>query len=66
MPLLVQLLVDFLSLCTNGALQIFIGRDSYLTTLRSWPQPVLLKQIEDGPLQVRVWNPKVRPSILAS
>lgn len=26
---------------------------------RCWPQPVLLKQIEDGPLQVRVWNPKV-------
>lgn len=25
---------------------------------RSWPQPVLLKPIEDGPLQVRVWNPK--------
>ncbi|KAM6496149.1 Poly(A) polymerase central domain containing protein [Amanita muscaria] len=24
----------------------------------SWPQPVLLKQIEEGPLQVRVWNPK--------
>ncbi|KAL0950111.1 hypothetical protein HGRIS_010109 [Hohenbuehelia grisea] len=28
----------------------------------SWPQPVLLKQIEDGPLQVRVWNPKLYPS----
>ncbi|KAI0832715.1 polymerase [Trametes gibbosa] len=27
----------------------------------SWPQPVLLKPIEDGPLQVRVWNPKVYP-----
>ncbi|KAF8732578.1 hypothetical protein AX14_004185 [Amanita brunnescens Koide BX004] len=27
----------------------------------SWPQPVLLKQIEDGPLQVRVWNPKLYP-----
>lgn len=26
---------------------------------RPWPDPVLLKQIEDGPLQVRVWNPKV-------
>ena len=26
----------------------------------SWPQPVLLKKIEDGPLQVRVWNPKAR------
>lgn len=24
-----------------------------------WPQPVLLKHIEDGPLQVRVWNPKI-------
>lgn len=22
-----------------------------------WPQPVVLKKIEDGPLQVRVWNP---------
>ncbi|KAH9948792.1 poly-A polymerase [Amylocystis lapponica] len=28
----------------------------------SWPQPVLLKQIEDGPLQVRVWNPKLYPA----
>ncbi|KDQ64202.1 hypothetical protein JAAARDRAFT_27829 [Jaapia argillacea MUCL 33604] len=27
----------------------------------SWPQPVLLKQIEDGPLNVRVWNPKIYP-----
>jgi len=25
-----------------------------------WPQPVLLKAVDDGPLQVRVWNPKVR------
>ncbi|KAI5460068.1 Poly(A) polymerase central domain-containing protein [Mariannaea sp. PMI_226] len=24
-----------------------------------WPQPVLLKSIESGPLPVRVWNPKV-------
>lgn len=24
-----------------------------------WPQPVLLKPVEDGPLPVRVWNPKV-------
>ncbi|KAJ3325496.1 polynucleotide adenylyltransferase, partial [Gonapodya sp. JEL0774] len=26
-----------------------------------WPQPVILKHIEDGPLQVRVWNPKLYP-----
>ncbi|ROT38844.1 Poly(A) polymerase [Sodiomyces alkalinus F11] len=24
-----------------------------------WPQPVLLKAVESGPLQVRVWNPKL-------
>ena len=61
MPSLAQLLVDFLSFCINGTLQILKCRDSHLTYVRSWPQPVLLKQIEDGPLQVRVWNPKVRP-----
>jgi poly(A) polymerase len=38
---------------------------SHLTSTRAWPQPVLLKQIEDGPLQVRVWNPKVSYSTLA-
>ena len=30
-----------------------------LRVCRAWPQPVLLKQIEDGPLPVRVWNPRV-------
>ena len=24
-----------------------------------WPQPIQLKKIEDGPLNVRIWNPKV-------
>ncbi|KIJ37473.1 hypothetical protein M422DRAFT_33786 [Sphaerobolus stellatus SS14] len=28
----------------------------------NWPQPVLLKQIEEGPLNVRVWNPRLYPS----
>ncbi|KDQ08270.1 hypothetical protein BOTBODRAFT_166145 [Botryobasidium botryosum FD-172 SS1] len=28
----------------------------------NWPQPVLLKQIEEGPLPVRVWNPRLYPS----
>ncbi|KAI0353126.1 poly-A polymerase [Trametes cingulata] len=28
----------------------------------TWPQPVLLKPIEDGPLPVRVWNPKLYPA----
>ncbi|PVU93805.1 hypothetical protein BB561_003024 [Smittium simulii] len=25
----------------------------------NWPQPILLKPIEDGPLRVKVWNPKI-------
>lgn len=28
----------------------------------AWPQPVILKAIEEGPLQVRVWNPRIYPS----
>ncbi|KAF7332615.1 Poly(A) polymerase [Mycena kentingensis (nom. inval.)] len=28
----------------------------------SWPQPVLLKQIEEGPVEVRIWNPMVYPA----
>lgn len=28
-----------------------------------WPQPVLLKRIEDGNLQVRIWNPKANSPI---
>lgn len=36
-----------------------VGRFFYILTRWTWPQPVLLKPIEDGPLQVRVWNPKL-------
>lgn len=32
----------------------------------SWPTPVLLKAIEDGPLQVRIWNPKVFLAVLST
>lgn len=31
-----------------------------------WPIPVQLKHMEDGPLNVRVWNPKVRPSLVSA
>ncbi|WFD25203.1 polynucleotide adenylyltransferase [Malassezia nana] len=27
-----------------------------------WPQPVLLKTIEEGPLPIRVWNPRLYPT----
>ncbi|KAI5808495.1 Poly(A) polymerase central domain-containing protein [Peziza echinospora] len=28
----------------------------------TWPQPVMLKGIEDGPLNVKVWNPRIYAS----
>lgn len=36
-----------------------VGKFFHILTRWTWPQPVLLKPIEDGPLQVRVWNPKL-------
>lgn len=38
---------------------VIIGKFFRIIGKWGWPQPVLLKTIEDGPLQVRVWNPKV-------
>jgi len=40
---------------------VIIGKFFRLMSRWSWPQPVVLKEIESGPLQVRVWNPKVGP-----
>lgn len=41
----------------NGA--VIVNKFFHIIRRWPWPQPVLLKQVEDGPLQVRVWNPKV-------
>ena len=38
---------------------VIIGKFFQIMRQWNWPQPVLLKAIEDGPLQVRVWNPKI-------
>ncbi|KAJ1550645.1 polynucleotide adenylyltransferase, partial [Nowakowskiella sp. JEL0078] len=39
--------------------QLFPVAASGTLVVKKWPQPVLLKAIEDGPLKVRIWNPKV-------
>ena len=38
---------------------VVIGKFFRIMRQWKWPQPVLLKNIEDGPLQTRVWNPKL-------
>ncbi|KAF2143387.1 uncharacterized protein K452DRAFT_317539 [Aplosporella prunicola CBS 121167] len=41
---------------------VVLGRFFYLMSTWPWPRPIMLKEIEDGPLQVRVWNPQIYPS----
>lgn len=41
----------------NGA--VIVNKFFHIIRRWPWPQPVLLKQPEEGPLQVRVWNPKI-------
>lgn len=38
---------------------VIVGKFFRIIGQWKWPTPVLLKTIEDGPLQVRVWNPKI-------
>lgn len=44
----------------NAAAGLIVSRFFMIMFQWKWPQPVLLKHIEEGPLQVRVWNPRVR------
>lgn len=38
---------------------VIVGKFFRIMNKWAWPQPVLLKHIEDGPLQMKVWNPRV-------
>jgi poly(A) polymerase len=38
---------------------VIVGKFFRIMNKWAWPQPVLLKSIEDGPLQMKVWNPKI-------
>ncbi|KAI5305531.1 hypothetical protein KEM56_004154 [Ascosphaera pollenicola] len=41
---------------------VIVGRFFRIMNQWQWPQPVLLKPIEDGPLHMKVWNPKAYTS----
>ena len=38
---------------------VIIAKFFFIISTWSWPQPILLKNIEEGPLHVRVWNPSL-------
>lgn len=54
-----MLVARICQLYPNAVGAIIVEKFFHIYSQWSWPQPVLLKQIEDGPLQVRVWNPKL-------
>lgn len=43
----------------NSVSAVIVEKFFNIYTKWNWPQPVLLKPIEDGPLQVKVWNPRL-------
>ncbi|KZT42918.1 Poly(A) polymerase [Sistotremastrum suecicum HHB10207 ss-3] len=57
-----MLVARICQLYPKGNAGVVISRFFTIMYRWSWPQPVMLKQIEEGPLQVRVWNPKLYPS----
>lgn len=56
-----MLVARICQLYPNAVSAIIVEKFFNIYTKWSWPQPVLLKPIEDGPLQVRVWNPRLYP-----
>lgn len=38
---------------------VIIAKFFFIIGTWNWPQPILLKHIEDGPLHARVWNPAI-------
>ncbi|KAM9901766.1 hypothetical protein OXX79_004345 [Metschnikowia pulcherrima] len=56
-----MLVARICQLYPNTVSAVIIEKFFQIYSQWNWPQPVLLKQIEDGPLQVRVWNPRLYP-----
>ncbi|SCU97746.1 LAMI_0F11210g1_1 [Lachancea mirantina] len=54
-----MLVARICQLYPNACGGVIVARFFHILTKWNWPQPVLLKPIEDGPLQVRVWNPRI-------
>lgn len=54
-----MLVARICQLYPNACSAVILSKFFQILSRWKWPQPVLLKPIEDGPLQVRVWNPKI-------
>ncbi|MCP8719085.1 MAG: nucleotidyltransferase domain-containing protein [Asgard group archaeon] len=56
-----MLVARICQLYPNAVSAVIVEKFFSIYTKWNWPEPVLLKLIEDGPLQVRVWNPRLYP-----
>lgn len=56
-----MLVARICQLYPNAVSAVIVSKFFHILNQWNWPQPVLLKPIEDGPLQVRIWNPRVYP-----
>ncbi|KAH3899798.1 probable Poly(A) polymerase [Saccharomycodes ludwigii] len=54
-----MLVARICQLYPNACSAVIVAKFFHILNKWNWPQPVLLKPIEDGPLQVRVWNPRI-------
>ncbi|KAL9539544.1 hypothetical protein MBANPS3_010198 [Mucor bainieri] len=57
-----MLIARICQLYPNSCAASIVQRFFSIMSRWKWPQPVLLRPLEDGPLQVRVWNPKLYPA----
>ncbi|KAI8353332.1 Poly(A) polymerase central domain-containing protein [Blakeslea trispora] len=57
-----MLVARICQLYPNACAASLVHRFFTIMYLWQWPQPVLLRPLENGPLQVRVWNPKLYPA----
>ncbi|KAI7899221.1 Poly(A) polymerase central domain-containing protein [Cokeromyces recurvatus] len=57
-----MLIARICQLYPNACAAYIVNRFFFIMSRWRWPQPVLLRHLEDGPLQVRVWNPKLYPA----
>ncbi|ODQ77243.1 hypothetical protein BABINDRAFT_10388 [Babjeviella inositovora NRRL Y-12698] len=57
-----MLVARICQLYPNAVSAIIVSKFFNILVQWNWPQPVILKPIEDGPLQVRVWNPRLYPA----
>lgn len=54
-----MLVARICQLYPNAVGAVIVSRFFNIYLQWKWPQPVLLKPIEDGPLQAKVWNPRI-------